>query len=327
MTSATSIQKHSPRLCSQGLIKEAGESGGPSRVIFNIQRFSLHDGPGIRTTVFLKGCPLRCPWCHNPESQSRLLAHVLGVKVFGVRRLCTGLFKGRVQASGRASRPGFRAVRGMWRLCEEPAAGAGISGRTVTPHEVLAEVLGDTVFYDQSGGGVTFSGGEPLAQPEFLEETLRLCKDAGLSTVVDTCGFAHWDVLERIAPLVDLFLYDVKLMDDAAHMESVGVSNKIILDNLRRLASAGSKVTARLPVIPGVNDGMANIQKTGEYLSSVGVRRVTLLPYHDLGKEKYVRLGREYPLEDMASLPDESIERISHTLRGFGLQVDVSGQS
>lgn len=302
---------------------------GHRGVIFNIQRFSLHDGPGIRTTVFLKGCPLRCPWCHNPESQSRLPELMYwesrcsgcGACVPACSRGALRLRDGRpVLSSGQCA-----ACGDCVKSC--PAGARGISGRTVTPHEVLAEVLGDTVFYDQSGGGVTFSGGEPLAQPEFLEETLRLCKDAGLSTVVDTCGFAHWDVLERIAPLVDLFLYDVKLMDDAAHMESVGVSNKIILDNLRRLASAGSKVTARLPVIPGVNDGMANIQKTGEYLSSVGVRRVTLLPYHDLGKEKYVRLGREYPLEDMASLPDESIERISHTLRGFGLQVDVSGQS
>ncbi len=299
-----------------------------SGVVFNVQRFSLHDGPGIRTTVFLKGCPLRCRWCHNPESQSP------NPEIMYWETRCSGCGSCVVACSAGA----LRMERGRpvstgkpCAVCGEcvevcPSGARGVSGRTVTPRETLAEVLKDNVFFEQSGGGVTFSGGEPLAQPRFLEEALRLCKDAGLSTAVDTCGFAPWAVIDRIIPAVDLFLYDLKLMDDDAHRKYVGASNAVILDNLRRLAERKAPVVARLPVIPGVNDDSDNIQKAGEFLAGVGVPEVSLLPYHEIGKEKYARLGRDYPLAGLAAPSHESIERLAQALRSFGLRVSVGGQ-
>lgn len=301
---------------------------GPRGIVFNIQRFSLYDGPGLRTTVFLKGCPLRCPWCHNPESQSPLpeimywKSRCLGCGACAA--LCPAgalrLVDGRVVPTGERCMSCGECVE----RC--PAGARGVSGRSITSEEALSEILKDNVFYDQSGGGVTFSGGEPLAQPEFLESTMRLCKEAGLMTAVDTCGFAPWEVIERIIPFSDLFLYDVKHMDDAVHRKLVGVSNEFILENLRRLAATGKEVTARLPVIPGANDESVNIRKTGEFLSSVGVSRITVLPYHDMGREKYERLGRNYTMEGLPEPSGQVIERVTDVLRSFGLRVEVSGR-
>ena len=209
-------------------------------------------------------------------------------------------------------------------------------GRNMTVDEVMSEVLRDRIFYDQSAGGVTFSGGEPLMQPKFLRDLLLRCKEEGLRTTVDTSGFARWEDVEAIAPLVDVFLYDVKLMDDHKHTQHVGVSNKLILDNLRRLTSLppasprspesrAPSAVARIPLIPGINDDAANIQSTGKFLRECGVRQVSVLPYHDLGSEKYRRLGRQYGMDAAAPPTQEVVDSVVAMLSGYGLTVSAGG--
>lgn len=301
--------------------------GTPTGVIFNTQRYSLHDGPGIRTTLFFKGCPLRCVWCHNPESQSPLPEMMYWeARCTACGACAAACHRGAIQLTGAGLLHDPQRCSACGACVDRCPSGArGIAGRIVTPQQALREILKDRVFFDESGGGVTFSGGEPLSQPEFLEETLRLCKEEGLAATLDTSGFAPWPTLKRIISLVDLFLYDVKIMDEAAHRKYVGASNEIILENLKRLRAAGKRVVARVPLIPGVNDTHENIQRTGEFLASVPVEDVDVLPYHDMGAEKYRRLGRDYALKDVVSPSGERIDEIVSQLRGFGLSARSGG--
>lgn len=328
--------------------------------IFNIQKYSLHDGPGIRTTVFLKGCPLKCQWCHNPESQDprpELIyweSRCLGCGACA--RACPEALSSGASDTTSFSRP----VHCYQMIAANPAppgihnrsrctscgkcvsacvpAAREIAGKTVTAAAVMTDILRDRVFYDQSGGGATFSGGEPLMQPAFLREMLEACREEGLGTTLDTSGFAPWDALEQLVPLVDLFLYDVKVMDDRKHVQYTGGSNGVILENLKRLAGAlpgggsgtggrsGSpRLHARIPLVPGVNDDDDNIRCTGDYLRECGVGEVSVLPYHNLGADKYRRLGREYLLPGLAPPPDDLISHVVDLLRGFGLTVKVGG--
>jgi pyruvate formate lyase activating enzyme len=201
-----------------------------------------------------------------------------------------------------------------------------VLGRTMTTDQVLAAVERDRPFYEESGGGVTFSGGEPLAQPEFLLELLRACKAQGLHTVLDTCGYAPWEALDRVRPYVDLFFYDLKLVDDERHRHATGVSNAPVLANLRTLAERGQRIVLRLPLIPGVNDDDENIRHTGALVA--GLARppaVTILPYHALGADKYRRLGREYPMESVQTSGPERVAAAAEMLRVYGLAVDTTG--
>ena len=252
--------------------------------IFDIQRNSYVDGPGIRTTVFFKGCNLRCLWCHNPESQSGKVQMML--------------FKNKCTLCGKCAE---KCPNGMTScdLCGKctiycPHDAREICGKEYTADEVLREVVKDTAFYESSGGGVTFSGGECMLQAEFLSEILRLCKENGIHTAVDTAGDVPWASFEKVLPYTDLFLYDVKAATESLHKEGTGVSNVRILENLARLsAETSADIIVRVPVIGGYNDTVAEMAKIAALLKPLRIRSVELLPYHAMGEHKYEAIGRE----------------------------------
>ncbi len=297
-------------------------------MIFDIKRFSIHDGPGIRSTVFLKGCPLRCAWCHNPESQSPKPELIFRPD----RCLACG------ECLEACPQEAIRFIDGRiiqdWDMCQAHGScvqvcypGAReIVGKEVSPQAVLDEVVRDRAYYEVSGGGVTFSGGEPLNQPDFLETCLRLCKEAGLHTALDTCGSADWEDLERQLPFLDLVLYDLKTLDDELHQKHTGSSNQGILDNFWSLVESGAEIWVRRPVIPEINDEPEEIERLGDFLSPLnGKIKIDLLPYHTLSADKYRRLGREEAENDWSTPSEELLERISSQLREKGLEVGLRG--
>jgi pyruvate formate lyase activating enzyme len=296
--------------------------------IFDIKRFSIHDGPGIRSTVFLKGCPLVCQWCHNPESQSfqpelifrpdRCLA--CGACVDDCPHGNIQIIDGKIAQN----KSDCLACGACCRTCYPGAR--ELIGREVTPEEVLKEVIRDNVFYQESGGGVTFSGGEPLSQADFLEECLALSKETGLSTALDTCGYGSWGDLQRQLPYLDLVLFDLKVLNDDLHQKYTGISNQDILENFHQLCSSDLDVVVRRPVIPGVNDSEEEIQDLGEFLIAYnGKIKIDLLPYHSLSADKYLRLGREGE-EGEWEKPSEIIkERIMNQLMELGIEVGWGG--
>jgi pyruvate formate lyase activating enzyme len=334
-----SLQTSHHRLASTG---QNGHAGGDARdltrkdgvtlsttgMIFDVKKFSIHDGPGIRTTVFFKGCPLSCAWCHNPEG----ITSDRQIMYWDSRCLQCGTCMNLCSAGAiHAEAGGFVTDREICVLCGEcvavcPAGAREITGREVTVAEVMADVAKDTIFYDESGGGVTFSGGEPLLQSDFLRALLQTCHEREIHAAVDTTGFAAPAVLDRVSSLVDLFLYDLKLMDDEKHRHYTGVSNALILSNLRRLSAAGHAIVIRMPIIPGVNDGDENITRTGEFVSSLPNRhRVDILPYHNTAEDKYRRLGGVYRLPGLHAPPPERMDHIAAILCGFGLDVTIGG--
>jgi pyruvate formate lyase activating enzyme len=289
--------------------------------IFDVQRYSLHDGPGIRTTVFLKGCPARCLWCHNPESQA------FGPEVVVVETRCAHCGTCETVCPHGAPPPGSGLCEACGACVEACPAGARqLAGREVTADEVMAEVLRDRIFFEDSHGGVTFSGGEPLAQYDFLRALLEAAGDRGLHTAVDTCGFAPRERLLALAPLVDLFLFDVKLVNDARHRELTGLPSRPILDNLRALAGIHGNVWIRVPVVPGYTDGEDDMTAAAALVADLpGVRHVSLLPYHATGAAKARRLGRPFPLESVAPPPPERLEELAEVFRARGLAVTIGG--
>ena len=289
-------------------------------IIFDIIKYSIHDGPGIRTTVFFKGCPLSCLWCHNPESQSSKQ------EIFFWEDRCIGCGDCIEVCATGAINSAAECI--LCRKCVEACCtGARETvGKAVTKDNILAEIEKDVVFYDQSSGGVTFSGGEPLLQGDFLLDLLRCCQEREIHTAVDTTGFGDTRSLLQIASYVDLFLYDLKIMNEEKHKMYTGVSNQIILNNLQELSQIHNQVIVRIPLIPNINDDENNIKRTGEYLASLkNIKKVNILPYHNTGLDKYKRLHKEYKLRETKAPSNEKIATVKKQLMDFGLQVQVGG--
>jgi pyruvate formate lyase activating enzyme len=296
-------------------------------VIFNIQRFSIHDGPGIRTTVFMKGCPLRCKWCSNPESINSFPELMTNdIKCIRCGKCEEACPEGAISFNADEK---IRVIdRRKCNLClecvKECHSGAlVVAGEYMRVEEVVEEVMKDLLFYQNSGGGVTMSGGEPLQQWEFVSEVLKGCKNKGLHTALDTCGYAPWKVMEEVLDHVDLVLYDIKHIDAEVHEEGTGRSNKIILSNAEKVASELEvRMWLRFPLIPGYNDSARNVKELAEFAVSIGVEKISLLPYHRFGEAKYDKLGGKYTFT--AKEPSkEHVEEIKREIEAVGVKVTV----
>ena len=303
--------------------------------IFDIKKYAIHDGPGIRTTVFFQGCPLSCWWCHNPESQSRSPVLLYRANRCVLCGTCVetcpqnGIELSPSPTGNRAGGEGLIAItdRSRCDVCGECAdvcyhGAREVSGKEMTVAEVMTEIERDVPFYDQSGGGVTFSGGEPLSQHKFLAELLRECKVQEIHTVVDTSGFAAWEVVDRIRENVDLFLYDLKVIDENRHRKYTGTSNKLILSNLKRLSQSGAQIEIRIPLIPGVNDDVGNLEQSAAFIAGLpNITGVELMSYHDIAAAKYESMGKVYPLHDTAPPTEEIMQDASRIFENKSISV------
>ena len=294
-------------------------------VVFDIKHYAIHDGPGIRTTVFLKGCPLDCAWCHNPESKHPQPEFMWWpTRCIGCRSCEESCPEGAITIGDKLIIDEEKCVRCGSFVEGCYAEALELVGREMSVEEVMEEVRRDSDFHRESGGGVTFSGGEPLMQPVFLAELLEACKREGFHTTLDTSGQAEQAVLKKIKTHTDLFLYDVKHMDPEQHRKFTGASNELVLSNLALLR--GRAVVVRVPLVPGVNDDEENIRSMGEYVSGLGFSDLCLLPYHKVGSEKAHRLNRKTGPVFVAEAPtEESLDRLCGVLTEYGLNVKIGG--
>jgi pyruvate formate lyase activating enzyme len=297
-----------------------------SGLVFNIQHYSLHDGPGIRTTVFLKGCPLACAWCHNPEGLRR------GVEIMAVEQHCIVCGECRescpVTVGGEGPLPGRVDGCVTCGACVEvcPTGARQAVGEEMTVEAVVAEVLKDRTFYEESGGGVTISGGEPLAQARFTVALLEAFRREGLHTVLDTTGMGRTEDLLAAARLSDLVLYDLKAFDADLHRRLTGLSNVPILENLRVLDGAGPAYWVRMPIVPGMNDGSEDLARSAALIGGLqNAKQLCLLPFHRAGMHKFERLGMRHELDGVETPSDERMREVAALFAGCGVPLRIGG--
>jgi pyruvate formate lyase activating enzyme len=301
----------------------------PSGIVFNIERYMVYDGPGIRTVVFLKGCPLRCLWCDNPESQHPAPQLMFFEdKCFNCNRCLEVCPAGAITATDNdkvlVDKSRCRVSGRCVVAC--PSEALVMSGRLMTSAEVLSEILKDEVFYRRSSGGVTLGGGEPSAQPEFAADILRKCREQGIHTAIETCGYADWGALAGILQHTQLVYLDIKHMDAAEHRNLTGRGNEVILSNAERIFQLAAQgrldVVVRCTCVPGYNDARENIANTAAFLARHKVKRVELLRYHELGMPKYAVLEREYGLKDLL-VDEEHLVELSVVIRSYGIECRI----
>jgi len=316
-----------------GALPFSGHSGDlrydmEQAIITNIQGYSIHDGPGLRTTVFFKGCPLRCKWCANPEN---LTAEV---QVGFLSRLCTNCGRCEKVCPAGAIIPGDQVYRIDRAKCTDCGACTETCfskalvryGEPMTSEAVFRKVRRDKMFYDSSNGGVTVSGGEPMVSSRFVAELFALCKSDGIHTCIETCGYAPEEAFDRVMPVTDLFYFDLKLMDPVQHKKWTGVSNESILRNASRLVAAGKEVLFRQPLIPTVNDTAENIEATAAFMRSLGERgcSLQLMPYHRAGQTKYDALQKQNETADILPMKPEACTAVMERYNALGVHCTIS---
>ncbi len=299
-----------------------------SPLIFDIKRYAINDGPGIRITIFMKGCPLRCKWCHNPESQlSTAQKLYTASKCIG----CRECVKACPDNALTLTPEGIVTDFGTCKLCGTcvsvcPTGAVEIAGQTYEVEELMKIIERERVHIEESGGGVTFSGGEPLMYPEFLLTMLKMCKAKNFHRTVDTCGLVKTDTLLEVAKETDLFLYDLKHMDTAKHKQWTGVNNKLILENLRILAETGANINIRIPFIKNVNTNEDSVSQMAKFIAALpGKLPVNILPYHNIAANKYNKLGAEYNKFNMEEPSEEEQIRAISIFGEFGICVEIGG--
>jgi pyruvate formate lyase activating enzyme len=293
-------------------------------LVFNIQKFSLHDGPGIRTTVFMKGCSLACKWCSNPESMSRhqeIMTY--DIRCIGCKKCVEACPVGAIVLTERG-----REI--VWDKCDNclecarvcPSKAIECTGQYMTVDEVVKKVEDDRTFYKNSNGGMTISGGEALVQSNFTGKLLKKCREKGIHTALDTTANAPWEDLENILEHVDLVLVDIKHTDTEMHKQGTGVGNEMILKNAERIA-ARVRTWIRIPLIPDYNDSESNIKKVVEFAAAIGAEKISVLPYHELGSSKYPKLGRVYTMDGTKPPKEEAVERVGKIIESYGMKVEI----
>jgi len=296
-------------------------------IIFNIQRFSIHDGPGIRSVLFLKGCPLTCKWCSNPESQKKNPEIMFKSEICINCSICKNACGDNAIINGSNK---YKIIKERCSLCLKcveqcPSKALQVAGKYLTVSQTIKELLKDEIFYSRSGGGITLSGGEPLYQWEFSLDLLKACKKEGLNTAIETSGFGKWHVLEKIIGELDYLLYDIKSIDRKMHIKYTSVDNKVILDNAQKASKTGVNMILRFLIIPGINDTAEYKKQVIEFLRNINAKEAHLLAYHGLGVSKYKSLGMEYELSGIKEMDGKFLLNFKSEIEANNITVKIGG--